>query len=144
MAFQEASVAYLMGLFEDTNLCDMYAKKGTIMPKDIQIVCRIRGLCLICFMGVPVVVMHTLEEILEPETPRLEEEESVVLGDEVIRTEDILVSNGNSEDSAPITEDNTPSTPVTTQANIVAHDYNLRSHCPISIQPEVALTTRMV
>ncbi|XP_051038665.1 histone H3, embryonic-like [Phodopus roborovskii] len=39
----EASEAYLMGLFEDTNLCVMHAKRVTIMPKDIQLARRIRG-----------------------------------------------------------------------------------------------------
>ncbi|KAM9425354.1 histone H3.2-like [Pholidichthys leucotaenia] len=44
MALQEASEAYLVGLFEDTNLCAIYAKRvTTIMPKDIQLACRIRG-----------------------------------------------------------------------------------------------------
>uniref|UniRef100_A0A8B9MW94 Histone H3 n=1 Tax=Accipiter nisus TaxID=211598 RepID=A0A8B9MW94_9AVES len=36
-ALQEASEAYLVGLFEDTNLCAIHAKRVTIMPKDIQI-----------------------------------------------------------------------------------------------------------
>src|ERR1700678_1103511 len=31
--FQEASEAYLVGLFEDTNLCAIHAKRVTIMPK---------------------------------------------------------------------------------------------------------------
>ena len=42
-ALQEASEAYLVGLFEDTNLCAIHAKCVTIMPKDIQLACRIRG-----------------------------------------------------------------------------------------------------
>ncbi|GFP95413.1 histone h3.2 [Phtheirospermum japonicum] len=33
-ALQEAVEAYLVGLFEDTNLCDIHAKRVTIMPKD--------------------------------------------------------------------------------------------------------------
>ena len=33
MALQEASEAYLVGLFEDTNLCAIHAKRVTIMPK---------------------------------------------------------------------------------------------------------------
>ncbi|TMW42266.1 hypothetical protein DOY81_012654 [Sarcophaga bullata] len=36
MALQKASEAYLVGLFEDTNLCAIHAKCITIMPKDIQ------------------------------------------------------------------------------------------------------------
>ncbi|OCT75273.1 histone H3, embryonic-like [Xenopus laevis] len=40
---QEASEAYLAGLFEDTNLCAIHAKRITITPKDIQLARRIRG-----------------------------------------------------------------------------------------------------
>ncbi|XP_017472418.1 PREDICTED: histone H3-like [Rhagoletis zephyria] len=40
MALQEASEAYLVGLFEDTNLCVIHAKRETIMPKNMR---RIRG-----------------------------------------------------------------------------------------------------
>ncbi|CAH3186317.1 unnamed protein product [Porites lobata] len=43
LALQEASEAYLVGLFEDTNLCAIHAKRVTIMPKDIQLARRIRG-----------------------------------------------------------------------------------------------------
>ena len=43
MALQEASKAYLVGLFEDTNLCAIHAKRVTIMPKDIQLARRIQG-----------------------------------------------------------------------------------------------------
>tara|TARA_B000000475_G_scaffold252499_1_gene230158 strand:+ start:650 stop:1063 length:414 start_codon:yes stop_codon:yes gene_type:complete len=42
-ALQEASEAYLVGLFEDTNLCAIHAKRVTIQPKDIQLARRIRG-----------------------------------------------------------------------------------------------------
>ena len=42
-ALQEASEAYLVGLFEDTNLCAIHAKRVTIMPRDIQLARRIRG-----------------------------------------------------------------------------------------------------
>nr|KAJ0198251.1 hypothetical protein LSAT_V11C700346720 [Lactuca sativa] len=41
-ALQEASEAYLVGLFEDTNLCAIHAKRVTIMPKDMQLARRIR------------------------------------------------------------------------------------------------------
>merc|ERR1712000_33093 len=41
-ALQEAE-AYLVGLFEDTNLCAIHAKRVTIMPRDIQLARRIRG-----------------------------------------------------------------------------------------------------
>ncbi|KFO25047.1 histone H3.3A [Fukomys damarensis] len=44
-ALQEAGEAYLVGLFEDTNLCANHAKRVTIMPKDVQLACRIRGEC---------------------------------------------------------------------------------------------------
>jgi len=42
-ALQEAAEAYLVGLFEDTNLCAIHAKRVTIFPKDIQLARRIRG-----------------------------------------------------------------------------------------------------
>ncbi|GAU19849.1 hypothetical protein TSUD_170750 [Trifolium subterraneum] len=44
-ALQEAAEAYLVGLFEDTNLCAIHAKRVTIMPKDIQLARRIRECC---------------------------------------------------------------------------------------------------
>merc|ERR1719401_782690 len=37
LALQEAAEAYLVGLFEDTNLCAIHAKRVTIMPKDLQL-----------------------------------------------------------------------------------------------------------
>ena len=43
MALQEASEAFLVGLFEDTNLCAIHARRVTIMPKDMQLARRIRG-----------------------------------------------------------------------------------------------------
>ena len=43
LALQEAAEAYLVGLFEDTNLSAIHAKRVTIMPKDIQLARRIRG-----------------------------------------------------------------------------------------------------
>ena len=42
-ALQEASEAYLVGLFEDSNLCAIHAKRVTIMPKDIHLARRICG-----------------------------------------------------------------------------------------------------
>lgn len=42
MALQEATEAYLVSLFEDTNLCAIHAKRVTIMPKDIQLAKRLR------------------------------------------------------------------------------------------------------
>ena len=43
MALQEATEAYLVGLFEDSNLCAIHARRVTIMPKDIQLARRIHG-----------------------------------------------------------------------------------------------------
>ena len=43
MALQEACESYLVGLFEDTNLCAIHAQRVTIMPKDMQLARRIRG-----------------------------------------------------------------------------------------------------
>jgi histone H3 len=37
LALQEVSEAYLIGLFEDTNLCAIHAKHVTIMPKDMML-----------------------------------------------------------------------------------------------------------
>jgi len=42
-ALQEASEAYLVGLFEDAYLCSIHSKRVTIMPKDMQLARRIRG-----------------------------------------------------------------------------------------------------
>jgi histone H3 len=43
LALQEAAEAYLVGLFEDTQLCAIHAKRVTIMPVDMQLARRIRG-----------------------------------------------------------------------------------------------------
>jgi histone H3 len=43
LALQEAAEAYLVSLFEDTNLCAIHAKRVTIMPKDLHLALRIRG-----------------------------------------------------------------------------------------------------
>ena len=37
LALQESAEAYLVGLFEDSNLCAIHAKRVTIMPKDMQL-----------------------------------------------------------------------------------------------------------
>ena len=52
VALQEASEAYLVGLFEDTNLCAIHAKRVTIMPKDIQLARRICGERSLAFYAV--------------------------------------------------------------------------------------------
>ena len=43
LVLHEAAEAYLMGLFEDTNLCAIHARWVTIMPKDIQLARTIHG-----------------------------------------------------------------------------------------------------
>eukprot|EP00798_Chlamydomonas_sp_ICE-L_P029374 gene29374-biopygen5294 len=43
LALQEASEAYLVGIFEDCNLAAIHSKRVTIMPKDIKLARRIRG-----------------------------------------------------------------------------------------------------
>ena len=43
MSAADACEAYLVGLFEDTNLCAIHAKRVTIRPKDIQLARRFRG-----------------------------------------------------------------------------------------------------
>jgi histone H3/H4 len=43
LAIPEAAEAYLVGLFEDTNLCAIHAKRVTIMTKDMMLARRIRG-----------------------------------------------------------------------------------------------------
>jgi histone H3 len=41
-ALQEASEAYLVSLFEDTNLCAIHGNRVTIMERDIQLAQKIR------------------------------------------------------------------------------------------------------
>lgn len=43
MALQEAAEMYLVGLFDDCNLCAIHSKRVTIMPKDVQLARRLRG-----------------------------------------------------------------------------------------------------
>jgi histone H3 len=43
LALQEASKAYLVCLFEDSNECAIHAKRVMIMQKDIRLAQRIRG-----------------------------------------------------------------------------------------------------
>ena len=42
-ALQEAAEAYLVGLFEDTNLCALHSNRTTVMVKDMALARRIRG-----------------------------------------------------------------------------------------------------
>mmetsp|Transcript_31551 Transcript_31551/g.77306 ORF Transcript_31551/g.77306 Transcript_31551/m.77306 type:complete len:166 (-) Transcript_31551:75-572(-) len=44
LALQFAAEDYIIGLFEDTNLCAIHARRVTIMPRDIRLARRIRGL----------------------------------------------------------------------------------------------------
>lgn len=43
IALQEAAEAYLVGLFEDTQLCAIHAKRVTVQKKDMELARRIRG-----------------------------------------------------------------------------------------------------
>ena len=43
IALQEAAEAYLVGVFEDANLCCLHAKRVTIHKKDMELARRIRG-----------------------------------------------------------------------------------------------------
>jgi histone H3 len=43
LAVQEAAEMYLVGLFEDSNLCAIHANRVTVMKKDIELARRIRG-----------------------------------------------------------------------------------------------------
>ena len=43
LCLQEVAEAYLVGLFEDTNLCAIHARRMTITAKDLQLARRIRG-----------------------------------------------------------------------------------------------------
>lgn len=42
-ALQEAAEAFLVGLFEQTNLCALHAKRVTIFPRDMSLARRIGG-----------------------------------------------------------------------------------------------------
>mmetsp|Transcript_109857 Transcript_109857/g.309827 ORF Transcript_109857/g.309827 Transcript_109857/m.309827 type:complete len:174 (-) Transcript_109857:1-522(-) len=43
LALQEASEAFLVGLYEDANLCVAHCKRVTLMKKDLDIVQRVRN-----------------------------------------------------------------------------------------------------
>ena len=43
LCLQEVAEAYLVGLFEDCNLCVIHAKRVTINPRDLQLAWHIRG-----------------------------------------------------------------------------------------------------
>ena len=43
LAWREATQAYAVGVFDDTNLCAIHTKRVTITPKDMQLARRIHG-----------------------------------------------------------------------------------------------------
>ena len=43
LALQEAAESYIVGVFDDVNLCATHACRVTIMPRDLQLALRIRG-----------------------------------------------------------------------------------------------------
>ena len=43
LALQEAGEAFIVELMEQANLCAIHAKWVTIMPREIQLACRIQG-----------------------------------------------------------------------------------------------------
>jgi hypothetical protein len=43
IALQEAAEAYLVGIFEDSNLCAIHANRVTVQKKDMLLAYRIRG-----------------------------------------------------------------------------------------------------
>lgn len=42
-ALQESAESYLVGLFEDTNMCALHAHRKTVTPKDMTLARRLRG-----------------------------------------------------------------------------------------------------
>ncbi len=42
MALQEASEAFIVDVFEDTNLCAIHANRQTIMTRDIELLKKVR------------------------------------------------------------------------------------------------------
>lgn len=43
LALQESTEAYMIGLFEDTNMCAAHARRVTVFPRDMHLARRIRG-----------------------------------------------------------------------------------------------------
>lgn len=43
LALQETAEAYLVALFEDSNLCAIHARRCSLQPKDFQLARRLRG-----------------------------------------------------------------------------------------------------
>ena len=44
LALQEAAEAFMINLFDDTNLCAIHAKRVTIQPKDMHLAKHLRGI----------------------------------------------------------------------------------------------------
>lgn len=42
-SIQDGAEAFMIGLFEDTNLAALHARRVTIMPRDMELARRIRG-----------------------------------------------------------------------------------------------------
>ncbi|KAI3954136.1 hypothetical protein MKW98_017960 [Papaver atlanticum] len=78
-ALQEAAEAYLVGLFEDTNLCAIHAKRVTIMPKDIQLARRIRGLIKVEMWPTWVLLLGKESKQLKDEATYCEKEEAKMI-----------------------------------------------------------------
>ncbi|KAF8185708.1 histone-fold-containing protein [Pholiota molesta] len=60
MALQEAAEAYLVSLFEDTNLAAIHAKRVTIQPKDLALARRLRVVAYWLALG-PRIFVQVLE-----------------------------------------------------------------------------------
>jgi len=43
IALQEATEAYLVGIFEDANMCAIHANRKTLLKKDLLLARRLRG-----------------------------------------------------------------------------------------------------
>lgn len=43
IALQEATEAYLVGIFEDANMCAIHANRKTLLRKDLLLARRLRG-----------------------------------------------------------------------------------------------------
>ena len=43
LALQEAAESYIVGVFDDVNLCALHGRRVTIMPRDLHLALRIRG-----------------------------------------------------------------------------------------------------
>jgi histone H3 len=75
LALQEAAEAYLVSLFEDTQMCAIHAKRITITPQDMRLARRIRGECVPVDRNEPLdreaimATMRAAAAAMETETP---------------------------------------------------------------------------